>query len=266
MKDLGWLPMPTQHSEVELLLTFLGVSSPASWESVWDATGVAYRQTRTLKASPEAISAWVRATEIAASELQMDIAEYSEALLHKSLKELRGLTTLRADRILEPLQTICASAGVAVVLVPALHNTSISGCARWLTDRKALVALTLRYKTDDQFWFTFFHEVGHLLLHRKRRSFVLDNPDNNIADRVVDPEMQQYEDEANRFAADTLIPPDALSNFINAGMFTNDTIPAFAERLGIGPGLLVGRLQHEGLLSFHQGNAFKQKLGFSSQD
>ena len=161
---------------------------------------------------------------------------------------------------MEPVQSICAAAGVAVVWVPELPHTGISGCARWLSDKKALIGLTLRYKWDDQMWFTFFHELGHILLHRKKRSFVLDNAANDLSDRIVDPEMQRYETEANQFAGDTLIPPAALAEFLRKNDFTNDGIHDFAEAIGVGPGIVVGRLQFEGLLKPHQGNALKQKL------
>jgi Zn-dependent peptidase ImmA (M78 family) len=73
--------------------------------------------------------------------------------------------------------------------------------------------------------------------------------------------MQQVEEEANRFAADTLIPPKALADFIQKEAVTNESIKAFSEQLGIGPGILVGRLQYEGILEYHEGNAFKQHLG-----
>ena len=132
---------------------------------------------------------------------------------------------------MDPVQKICADAGIAVVWVPELRNTGISGCARWLTDKRALVGLTLRYKTDDQLWFTFFHELGHILLHRNKRSFVVDNAAEDLSDRVVDPEMQKYETEASRFSADTLIPPLALDAFIRKGIFTNESIHNFAEMI-----------------------------------
>jgi Zn-dependent peptidase ImmA (M78 family) len=148
------------------------------------------------------------------------------------------------------------------VLVPELKNTGISGCARWLSDKKALIALTLRYKKDDQFWFTVFHEIGHILLHRNRRSFIVDNAKEDLSDRIVDPEMQSYETEANQFARDTLIPPPALGEFIRKKTFTNDAIHDFSEAIGIGPGLVVGRLQHDGILARHQGNVLKQTLGW----
>ncbi len=256
--------LPEGRSDVDILLNFFGVSSPESWTTVWKASQVAYRQTRKFKAKEESIAAWVRETELVAR--QLDVAEFDERRLLSSLEELRRFTRIRADEIMDPVQRICAGAGVAVVWVPALPKTGISGCARWLSDKKALVGLTLRYKTDDQLWFTVFHEIGHVLLHRSKRSFVLDNAAEDLSDRVVDPEMQQYEAEANRFSADTLIPPRALADFIRKKAFTNDSIHDFAELVGVGPGIVVGRLQREGLLGRHAGNALKQKLNWRFAD
>ena len=257
MKQLKF-SLPAGGSDADVLLSFFGVSSPESWNSVWKASAVAYRQTRSLRAREESIAAWVRETEIVARKLA--VADFNEQRLLSSLNELRHLTRIGADEIMDPVQKICAGAGVAVVWVPALRSTGISGCARWLTEKRALVGLTLRYKTDDQLWFTLFHEIGHILLHRTKRPFVVDNAAKDLFDRVVDPEMQRYEGEASRFSADTLIPPGALGDFIRKGIFTNESIHDFAEVIGIGPGIVVGRLQFEGVLAHHQGNALKQKL------
>jgi hypothetical protein len=257
--------LPEGRSDADVLLGFFGVTSPESWASVWRASSVRYRQTRNLKAREEAIAAWVRETEIVARGL--DVADFDAARLRGSIGSLRQLTRMRVDEVMDPIQETCAKVGVAVVLVPALRSTGISGCARWLTEKRALVGLTLRYKTDDQFWFTFFHELGHLLLHRSKRPFVVDNADEDLADRVVDPEMQQIEAEANRFSADTLISPAALGAFLRAGQFTNESIHEFSETVGVGPGIVVGRLQHEGVIAPHQGNTLKQKIdwGFNEE-
>ena len=218
---------------------------------------VSYRQTRKFKTSVEAITAWVRATEVAASSLE--VAPFDERRLRASIEQLRGFTRMRAENIMEPVQTLCSSAGVAVVWVPELPHTAISGCARWLSNNKAIIGLTIRYKTDDQMWFTFFHELGHILLHRKTHVFVLDNAVDTLSDNVVDPEMQKQEEEANCFARDAIIPPQALARFIRADD-CNEALKRFAEETGIGPGLVVGRLQHDGLLKPHEGNAFKQRI------
>jgi addiction module HigA family antidote len=262
LKDMKRLrfSLPAGRSDVDALLTFLGVSSPESWDAVWTASNVAYRQTRKFAQSAEAISAWVRETELTAE--QMETAPFDEARLRASIGELRRLTREKADSILNPVQSICAGFGVAVVLVPELPHCGISGSAQWLSDKKALIGLTLRYKTDDQLWFTFFHELAHILLHRKKKTLIVDNAADELSDRIIDPEMQGYEAEANQFSVDTLIPPAALSEFLRARTFTNESIYDFAKKIGVGPGILVGRLQHDGILKSFQGNAFKQNLNW----
>jgi addiction module HigA family antidote len=256
--------LPEGRSDADVLLGFFGVTSPESWASVWQASAVRYRQTRNLKVREEAIAAWVRETEIVARGLEA--ADFDAARLRGSIGSLRQLTRMRVDEVMDPIQETCAKVGVAVVLVPALRSSGISGCARWLTEKRALVGLTLRYKTDDQFWFTFFHELGHLLLHRSKRLFVVDNAEDDLSDRVIDPEMQQIEAEANRFSADTLIAPAALGEFLRAGQFTNESIHDFSEAVGVGPGIVVGRLQHEGVIAAHQGNTLKQKIDWGFKE
>lgn len=252
--------LPEAESEVESVLQYFGVSSPDSWKQVWNAAEVSYRQTHKFRATDEAIAAWVRETELVAREI--DLAEFDETGLVRLVRKIRSLTRERTEEMFDTLQQMCAQVGLAVVLVPALKNTGISGCARWLSPRKPLVGLTLRHKTDDQLWFTFFHEVGHILLHKNKKSFVIDNAAEDLGDTLVDPEMQKYEQEANAFAADTLIPPNALAEFIRKKVLTNESVHDFAESVGVGPGIVVGRLQHDGILQKHQGNALKQKLNW----
>lgn len=251
--------LPEGLSDVDALLNFLGVTSPEDWRSAWKASQVAYRQTRIFDAQQGAVAAWVREAEIVASELTL--ADFNEGLLRSSLDELRRLTRKRTGDALGEAQEICSRAGVAVVLVAELPGTRLSGCARWLSETHALVGLTTRYKKDDQLWFTFFHEIGHILLHRERQSFVIDNAAEDMGDEVVDPEMANYEEEADRFAADTLIPPAALSEFIGHQTFTNESIHDFAESIG-SASIVVGRLQHDGLLEHWQGNDLKQTLNW----
>ena len=253
--------LPQGRDETDSLLQFFGVSSPETWRSVWDTAAVAYRQTRSANFKELAVAAWVRETELIAQ--QISLAEFDERKLLNIIPSLRHLSRLGANEIMDPIQALCAKAGIAVVWVPALSNTGISGCARWLTDKKALIGLTLRYKTDDQLWFTLFHEMGHVLLHRRRQSFVLDNAAEDLGDQIVDPEMQQFEAEANRFSADMLIPPYALGEFTRRKKFTNQAIHEFAESIDIGPGIVIGRLQHDGFIERHQGNALKQKLDWN---
>ena len=260
MRRWGFLAPDSHGSDVQDLLFFFGVSSPDGWDSLQKSAGSALRQSQLHAKNPESIAVWLRAVELDARKLL--IAEYDEDVLRASLIELRRISREPADTIMELIQQTCAKAGVAVVWIPELKRTAISGCARWLNDRRPVIGLSNRYKTDDQMWFTLFHEIGHLLLHRRRDAFIVDTGEVYSSKRDVDPEMQQVEEEANRFAADTLIPPAELSKFLQQRTLTNDAIHDFAESVGVGPGLVVGRLQHDGVLELFQGNKLKQTINF----
>jgi HTH-type transcriptional regulator / antitoxin HigA len=253
------------RSKAELLLGFFGVSSPDSWQSVWYAKNVAFRQTDRFHTSSESISAWVRATEVFARRLEseIDVAGFDLVKLKTLISEIRGETRRKAEKAIPRVQELCASVGILFVLVPELPKTGISGCARWLTDSKALIALTLRHKRDDVFWFTFFHELGHIILHRKTHKFIIDNAAETLMDRVVDVPVAFAEEEANRFAADTLIEPEALFEYIRNGEFSATSVERFAKHQNIAPGIVVGRLQYEGIIPRNQGNKFKQVLGWT---
>ena len=250
-----------ETTDLDALLSFFGVASPEGWNEVWNASQISFRQTRHVKVSTEYISAWVRATEHYSESIR--VAEYNQHDVLKSIDLLRKCTSQKAERGIEKAQTICASVGIVFTLVPAFPKTGISGCARWLSPSKALIALSNRYKTDDQLWFTFFHELAHILLHRKTHKFVIDNAVDNVLDKVVDPLIQKHEDEANRFAADALIPPADLAEFIHGVKFSNESIKKFSDSLGIAPGITVGRLQYEELLKPFQGNKLKQTIALN---
>lgn len=260
--------LPKGDSDADVLLKFFGVPSPDAWRARWSDYAVAFRQTQKFDFRREALAAWVREAEIIASRIPL--AEFDEATLRASLNELRRLTREEANAALSRAQEICSRFGVALVLVPELPGTRISGCARWLSDKYAMVGLTVRYKWGDQLWFTFFHELAHILLHRLRRFFVVDNAADHMGDDVVDPVMAKYEEEADRFAADTLIPPAELAKLPRhkPEELTNEVIQDFARSIGIHPGIVIGRLQHDKVLGHWQGNKLKQKLewGFVTEE
>lgn len=270
LKDMRKLnfSLPKGEDDADVLLKFFGVPSPDAWRARWSDYAVAFRQTQKFDFRREALAAWVREAEIIASQIRL--ADFDEAKLRASLDELRRLTREKADVALTRAQEICSRFGVALVLVPELPGTRISGCARWLTDKHAMVGLTVRYKWGDQLWFTFFHELAHILLHRLRRFFVVDNAADHMGDNVVDPVMAKYEEEADRFAADTLIPPAELAKLLRRKPeeLESEVIYEFAESIGIHPGIVIGRLQHDGVLGHWQGNKLKQKLewGFVTEE
>jgi HTH-type transcriptional regulator/antitoxin HigA len=151
------------------------------------------------------------------------------------------------------LIALCAEAGVVVAFVPALPKLPVCGATRWLSSTKAMMLLTLRYKTDDHLWFTVFHEAAHILLHGKRAVFVEEARPSAPSRALSDAESHERavaEEEANRFARDLLIPPGAYAAFRRRGEYSAEAIRAFAQEIDIAPGVVLGRLQHDHVIPY----------------
>lgn len=116
-----------------------------------------------------------------------------------------------------------------------------------------MIQLSDRFKADDQFWFLFFHEAAHLLLHSKKELFVSGGDADN--------ESEEEEQEANAFAASQLIPR-RYERDLRELRSERDVI-AFADEIGVAPGIVVGRLHNEGLWPWSRGNRLKRKVSFA---
>lgn len=248
MEKRGWLaPRKAKAERVEELLAFFGVASPDAWNGVWRGAAPSFKQSRAFKPSFEALAAWLRKGELEASEV--DAAPFDSNRFEQWLPHARSLT--RQTDFARTLVDSCAACGVIVVFVPELPGTHVWGATRWVSASRALIHFSLRYRTDDHFWFTFFHECGHVLKHGKRDVFV-------EGDEVVHDD--QKEAEANEFARNQLIPESALKGFLRKRVFTSTTIRQFAFHIGVAPGIVVGRLQHDLLLSRNECNELKREL------
>lgn len=221
---------------LEALFSFFGVSSADAWEREWGQPQVAFRQSRLFEASPGAVAAWLRWGELEAARIpgqQIDLVK-----LRKSLGVVRSLTRLDLPQALIRTQELCAEAGVAVVFLPELKGSRLSGAAKWLTPDRALVLVSSRYRTDDHLWFTFFHECAHILLHGKRPTYLDEQPG-------LDDPSEDYEKEADRFARDLLVPRAAYVEFVERESFSCGAIAKFAEEIDVAPGAVLGRLQRD---------------------
>lgn len=266
-QDVGWLSnfpladmlrlnlLPPTAAETETLghlLAFFGVSNPSGWNQQWGRTTAALRSSRAHRSSPHALAAWLRWGEIEAAKI--DARHFNEERFRQVLVEARTLTRLASFGLaVSRLQGSLATAGVALVVVPELSGTRVSGAARWLRPNFALIQLSLRYLADDQFWFSLFHEAGHVLAGRRRVDYVEDI-DPNAPSGGAD-----EEEAANAFARDHLIPPDDYRRFRQTTMFTVEEVRQFAEELGISPGIVVGRLQYDRALPPSRMNHLKRR-------
>jgi HTH-type transcriptional regulator/antitoxin HigA len=254
MIKMGWIRSHKDKvQQIKEVLGFFGVASPEQWEALWKVERINFRQSAVFQSDPGAVSAWLRKGELDAH--QIDCRPYNETQFLEALRYIRALTK-EPPKIFQPeVMRICADAGVAVVFVPELPKLRVSGATRWLSPKKALIQLSLRYKTDDHLWFAFFHEGCHVLKHGKREVFLEDDgPDD------------AKEQEANRFAANIVIPPADYRQFARRVRFSKAEIGRFAAAIGIAPGIVVGRLQHDGKLPRTQCNGLKRRFKWAESD
>jgi addiction module HigA family antidote len=254
--EKGWVPhFDSPAEQLRALLNFFGVAGIKEWNAFWTAPEVAYRKSNAFEANPMAAAAWLRHGERVAQQIRTE--PYDQDRFIKALYEIRRLTNLNAEEFVPRATDLCRSAGVALVFVPELPATRAYGATRWLTPTKAMLQLSLRGKTDDFLWFTFFHEGAHILKHGKRDVFI------EAKDGTSDQEILRKEEEANTFASDFLIPKPAFNQLRREKPFTTQTIQRFADQLGIAPGIVVGRLQHERLLACTHLNGLKRRFDFT---
>ena len=245
MAQHGWIPAATNAREKFFnLLKFFGVVDRSAFIA-WQATlSPMYRRSAASNlAKDNLIAAWLRQGEIEAADVET--GQYSEKDFEAAVLEARKLTCQTPDEFDSILRKLFADAGVALLFIPELPSMGVSGATRWLGS-KAVIQITLLYKTNDHFWFTIFHESCHILKHQKRAVF-LETPGNTSVEEA----------EANEFAANLLIPPTAFREFIAERSFDGPSVRNFAESLGISPGIVVGRLQKERLIDWSALNNLK---------
>lgn len=236
---------------VRRALRFFGVSSVDAWRETLLTPSVQYRSNKAKAKYPGFVAAWLRMGELQAEALRCEsfnAQEFRRLLRH----EVRELTTTSGRVWSERLPELCAQAGVAVVLTREIPKAAVSGAARWLPKKEvALIQVSLKFKTDDQLWFSFYHEAGHVLLHGRRKLYV---------DYGANTETEE-ECEANAFARDLLVPPEHIAQLPHLRN-RKTLIRRFAASIGVSPGIVVGRLQHDGLIPRSHCNDLKKKYAW----
>lgn len=237
-------------AQVREVLTFFGCGSvEACQERFKELAAGAFRHSPSFESNQAALLAWLRIGDLRAEEA--DCKEYDRTRFLAALKETRTLTLKPIEDFLPEVQELCANAGVVFLLEKALPKVALSGVSKWLSPRRALIQQTARHLVNDHFWFTFFHECAHLILHSRKSIFLEGNGLSNVA--------EELEAEANDWASDFLIPSEALTRFITRFTYEEDEVETFAAKQGIAPGIVVGQLQHRKVLRYSQMNGLKQR-------
>ncbi|MDP2302206.1 MAG: ImmA/IrrE family metallo-endopeptidase [Ignavibacteria bacterium] len=251
MVKLGWIPASKNPIELlKYLLNYFGIASPEQWSTLYisKATNVAFKISLAHTSEPEAISVWLRKGEIDAKKLQ--VKEFNKDLFKKNLEKIKELSFHHPADFKDQLQKLCSEAGVAIVYTPNIPKATISSATRWIFNTTVpLIQLSGRYKTNDHFWFTFFHEAGHILLHGKKDVFL-----EEVTGHKIDKEKEV---EADRYASKFLIPDIQYQQLLQLKPYSESSVLDFANKQHIHPAIVVGRLQHDDIIPHNRFNDTK---------
>jgi len=248
MADYGWVkPEHDLNDKIASCLEFFGVPTVTDWYEKYEGASklAAFRTSKAFSSDEAAVLAWLRKGEIDGSSMQTN--SWDRKKFNTALSKIRSLTRKKSPSIFLPeLQNICAECGVAVVIARAPSGCRASGASRFIQPNKALLMLSFRHLSDDHFWFTFFHEAGHLILHDSKSLFL---EGGNLC-------SGKEEDEANEFASNLLVPPEHKDSMKSLPVDAK-AVMRFARSIGISPGIVVGQLQHSKILTHRQLNHLK---------
>lgn len=248
MAHFGWVPKTRRANEKVIhLFHFFNVASQKGFEDYYynQRTKVAFRISLKDQENAPAIASWLRQGEIQATKIKTK--EYNVIRLKKILPELKKIMAKQPSNYFEELQRICLSAGIKIVYTPCLPKASIHGSTRWINNTP-LIQLSGRYKRNDIFWFTLFHEIGHILLHGKKY-ISIENID-------VEGENQAFEKEADVFASNWLLTENQENEILNNRNISREDILTYSEKFETHPAIIIGRLQHKKRMSYGKGNDF----------
>ena len=232
--------------QIESLLKFFRIGSSNEWDSIYAEKSVSFKIALKYTTAPGPISVWLRLGERDAEE--RTLVPYDKSALRKILPNLHLLSYEHPDDWRQQLQDKCAACGLAIVYSPMMKSAPISGAAYWIKNgRTPLIQLTSRYKNNHAFWFHFYHELAHILLHGKKE-ISLKDADSNTGDTQTlsnITEDWQKEDEANTWASKQLIPLSKQNALNSMSPVTKEIIVDLARQWKIHAGILVGSLARQ---------------------
>lgn len=253
--------LSSRRAKVRELQRFFGVASLLNVSSEGAIRYQAAFRVGKAKAAatrPHAVASWLRMGEILAERI--NCASFDSVELKVALEEIRAMSLQRPQEFQHALRERLAECGVALVIVPHFPGTKAHGATFWLSEEKAVLILTIRGRWADIFWFSLFHELGHILLHGRRDVFIEKEKE------LPPPEQEAQEEQADVFARDMLISPADYQCFVADGDFYPQSVAAFASRIGIDASIVVGRLQHDGLLRPEWGNKLRTRYIWAEKE
>jgi len=245
MADNSWVPVTRKSSEkVIALRKFFEVVELSRIEDRRLIPGIACRRQAITEKADYALIAWAQKAKLEARNIAVSPINLKK--LMECLPQIRKMTTMKPSEFCPKLASTLADCGIVIVFLPHIGGSFLHG-ATFYDNNKIVIGLTVRGKDADRFWFSLFHEIGHILLGHLNQ----------------DGTSEEDELKADEFSKEQLIPSEQFKQFIANNRFVKDDIVTFAKHIEIDPGIVVGRLQKDGYIEFSWHNDLKTRYTIS---
>lgn len=235
----NWIAsVSTLEKKIFACRQFFGVADLTVLPSIMGNSSVCFRQKKVTEKARYATFAWIQ--KVRNEALGKTVRSIDSKGLARECAKLRSLTGLPQNEVISKLETFLGQYGVALVVLPHLSGSFLHGTSERMGE-KIVLGLTVRGKDADIFWFSLFHEIGHICL-------------NHLAKKERTNKMEL---EADNWAKNALIPSDEYEGFLSERKFSKIAVEGFAKEIGVHPGIVVGRLQSEKLIPFRNLNGMK---------
>ena len=239
----GWIGQTTNNCEKVINLRKYFEVNRLVLLSENEKLNVLYRRVGENDKSNFALMAWAQQAKLKSREYNTKSININD--LKKNIDKFRKMTREGPENFCNDLINELSNCGIALVLLPHLNGTFLHG-ATFYYDNKIVLGLTVRGKDSDKFWFSFFHEIGHI---------ILGHINNDYYDKM--------ENEADEFARNILIPDEEYNKFVKCGKFKERDIISFADKIEVDYGIVVGRLQKDKIIPFSKYGWMKTKYNIS---
>ena len=241
MVKYGWIiETRSEASKVEHLRKYFEVVQ-LSLLGNEEITNIACRRLDVTVKSDLAFMAWAQEAKLKARDIRT--APINIKGLIASIPLIRNMTLLKPSEFCPKIKKTLADFGVALVFLPHLKGTFLQG-ACFQDGNRIVMGLTAMAIDADEFWFGLFHELAHIILGHVGKKSDTTEGDEKAADK---------------WSADTLIPFSDFEIFTEKRDYSEKSVLSFAKEQGITPGIVVGRMQMEGLINRNKMNNLKEK-------
>jgi HTH-type transcriptional regulator / antitoxin HigA len=228
-------------TRAEKILKFFGVASPDAFEQTWLRPRVSFRRSQSFTVHEPNTALWLRLVERSAQDLEVPPLKLS--VLRKVARDIPGMTSLPAITDgFTAARAALVEAGVVLTFVRQVPGTRVGGATWWLSAERPVIGLTERNRKSDIFWFNLLHEIGHILLHPKRTTFLDLESGKSFAGLDEQGSEEFVERQADEFAEQTLLSDAARLEI--AQVTTREQLLILAAKLGVGISIVAGQHGH----------------------